>query len=120
MHKNLTSHCRQCPLERERPLCNLLFADDIDLLGGSEEELQQLTERLDKTAAGYGVEISYDKSKFIANSIMRGPSTSIWMDGKTMEEMDQFKYLGFTQTKDGASIKEVKINLPQEHSAIQD
>ena len=35
-----------------RPLCNLRFADDIDLLDGSEEELQQLTERLDQTAAG--------------------------------------------------------------------
>ena len=34
-----------------RPLCNLWFADDFDLLGGSEG-LQQLTERLEKTAAG--------------------------------------------------------------------
>ena len=41
-------------------LCNLRFADDIDLLGGSEEEL---TERLQKTAAGYGMEISSDQSK---------------------------------------------------------
>ena len=29
-----------------RSLCNLRFADDIDLLGSSEEELQQLTQRL--------------------------------------------------------------------------
>ena len=43
-----------------RPLCNLRFADDIDL-GDSEEELQQ--ERLDKTAADYGMEISSEKSK---------------------------------------------------------
>ena len=35
-----------------RPLCNLRFADDIDLLGGSEEKLQQLTENLEKTAVG--------------------------------------------------------------------
>ena len=26
-----------------RPLCSLCFADDIDLLEGNEEELQQLT-----------------------------------------------------------------------------
>ena len=37
---------------RGRPLCNLQFVDDIDLLTGSEEELQQLAERLNKTAAG--------------------------------------------------------------------
>ena len=35
------------------PLCNMRFADVIALLGGSEEELPQLTERLEKTAAGY-------------------------------------------------------------------
>ena len=30
-----------------RPLCNFWFVDDKDLLGCSEEELQQLTERLE-------------------------------------------------------------------------
>ena len=35
----------------------------LSLLGGSEEELQQLAERLEKTAAGYGMEISSDKKK---------------------------------------------------------
>ena len=29
------------------PICFLRFVDDIDLLGGSGEELQQLTERLE-------------------------------------------------------------------------
>ena len=43
---------------RGRPLCNLRFANDIGLLGGSEEELQQLTEILEKTAVGYGMELS--------------------------------------------------------------
>ena len=33
-----------------RPLCNVRFADDIDLLGDSEEELQQLSERLEKNS----------------------------------------------------------------------
>ena len=43
-----------------RPLCNLRFADYIDLLRDSEE-LQQLTERPEKTAARYGMEINSDK-----------------------------------------------------------
>ena len=47
---------------RGRPLCNLQFADDTDLLEGSEQELQQLTEGLEKTAAGYGMEISSEKN----------------------------------------------------------
>ena len=60
-----------------QPLCNLRLADDIDLLGGREEQLQQLTERLEKTAAGCGMEISSDKSKILVNSIKRRPSTFI-------------------------------------------
>ena len=40
------------------------------------------------------------------------------MNGKAQEEVDQFKYLGSTQTKDGTSLKEVKIRLGQTHSAM--
>ena len=91
-----------------RPLCNLRFADDIHLLGSSEEKLQQLR-RLEETAAEYGMEISSEKSKILVNSIKPRPSTNIQMNGQTLEEVDQFKYLGSTQTKDGASVKEVKM-----------
>ena len=35
-----------------------------------------------------------------------------------MEEVDQLKYQGCTQTKYGTSIKEVKIRLAQPHSAM--
>ena len=63
-----------------RPLCNLQFADDIDLLGSIEEELPQLTAKLKKTVADNGLEISSDKSKIIDNSIKPRPSTNICMD----------------------------------------
>ena len=67
-------------------LCNSHFADDIDLLEGNEEELQQLTERLDKTAACYGMEINSDKSKILVISIKPRPSANIWMNGKRLEK----------------------------------
>ena len=59
-----------------RPLCNLHFADDIDLPECSEEELQQLTERLEKTAAGYGMEISSEKTKILVDVIKHRIPTS--------------------------------------------
>ena len=58
------------------------FADDIDLLGGGKEELQQLTERLEKTAADYGMEISSDKSKILVNSVKPRSSITMWMGEK--------------------------------------
>ena len=63
-----------------QPLCYLRFTD-ISLMGGSEWELQ-LTERLEKTAAGYGMEISSDQSKILVNSFKLRPSTNIGMNGK--------------------------------------
>ena len=83
----------------------------------TEQQLQQLTEKLEKTADGYGMEISYNKSKFLVNSIKTRPSI-ILMNGKTLEEVDQLKYPGLTQTKDGTSIKVVKIRLAQAYSAM--
>ena len=69
-------------------------ADDIDLLGGREEEHQQVTERLEKTAAGYGMKIRSDKSKILGNSIKttRRSTNNIRMNRKMLEEVDQFKY----------------------------
>ena len=51
------------------------------------------------------MEISSDKSKIITNSMKPRPSNKIQMKGQTLEEVDQFKYLGSTQTKDGTSVK---------------
>ena len=51
-----TSECiLKCAL-----LQNVRFADDIDLLGSNEDELQQLAHRFEETAAEYGMEINSD------------------------------------------------------------
>ena len=42
-------------------LCNLRFADDIDLMGGTKEELQELTDRLTTASSAYGMEVSMEK-----------------------------------------------------------
>ena len=64
------------------------------------------------------MEISSDKCKILANSIKPRPTTNIWINGKTLEEVDQFKYLGSTQTTDVTLIKEVKIRLSPAHSVM--
>ena len=83
-----------------RPLCNLPFADLIDLLRGREEQVQKLTERLEKTAASYGMEISADYRKIIVYSIKPIPYTNGWMEQhwkmERREEVDQFIYLWLT------------------------
>ena len=92
-----------------RDICNLRFADDIDLMGDSEESLQDLTGRLERAASGYGMEISAEKSKILIN----GSNTvdSITMYGETLEQVTSFKYLGSMITSDGTSDREVQSRI---------
>ena len=46
-----------------RKFPNLRFTDDIDGLAGSELELANLVERLDKTSTAYGMQISTEKNQ---------------------------------------------------------
>ena len=73
---------------------------------GSNSELQELTNKLVATVGAYGMEISTVKSKVTVNST-NNASVSIIMDGKKLEEMSSFKYLGATLTKDGTCKTEI-------------
>ena len=100
-----------------RAVSNLRFADDIDLIAKSNEELQDLPDRLVDRAGAYGMEVSSEKSKVMVNSL-DAPPINIIMNGETLEEVDAFKYLGSTMTKDGRSDKEISIRLAQATSAM--
>ena len=94
----------------ERTINNLRFADDIDLMGGSNNELQDLTNRLADTSGAYGMEVSCEKRKVIVNSA-NNTAAQITMNGQQLEEVDACKYLGATLTKDGRSTIEIKTRL---------
>ena len=57
-----------------RPLCNLRFADDIDLTGGNEAELQDLTAR-PETPGAYGIGVSSEKITILVNSTSQPTSS---------------------------------------------
>jgi len=59
-----------------RIITNLRFADDIDGLAGSEEEISSLVGSLDKAAAIYSMEVSAEKSKLMTNNPMASAVTS--------------------------------------------
>ena len=50
--------------------------------------------------------------------INRNLHTNIQLYGEKLDEVDQFKYLSATITKDGSSDSEIKIRLAQATSAI--
>ena len=68
-----------------REISNLRFADDIDLISGSNDRLQQLTNSLLKHASDYGMEISSEKSKPVVNSRDESRCANIRMNGEILE-----------------------------------
>ena len=62
------------------------FADDIDLMGGSNGELQDPTNRLVDRATAYRMEVSIEKSKIMFNST-NNFRADISMNGQKLEEV---------------------------------
>ena len=91
-----------------RPLSIFQFAHDIDLMGGSSNELHDLTSRVVARASADGMEVSTEKSKVMVNST-NGISVNITMNGQPLEEVTSFKYLGATLSKDDTCRAEIRI-----------
>ena len=83
-----------------RTITNLCFADDINSLAGNEEELAQLVEKLERTAAAFGMEISAKKTKLMTNNTS-GIGNDMISDQK-LEIVNKFKYLGAIATDEGS------------------
>ena len=86
-------------------------------MGGSNAELQDLTNRLATGASAYGMEISTEKSKVMVNSA-EDVHANITMNGESLEEVSNFKYLGATLAKDGTSTTEIRKRIATATAAM--
>ena len=73
-----------------RYICNLRFADDVDLMGVSNGELQDLTNRLLEREMAYEIEVNTEKSKIVTNGT-NCISTDMSMNGQKLEKVSSFK-----------------------------
>ncbi|KAK0405475.1 hypothetical protein QR680_018015 [Steinernema hermaphroditum] len=72
-----------------RKLSNLRFADDIALIGNTEEELQQMVTELDEVSRRSGLKMNREKTKILATE-----EASILVNGEEIEQVEAFVYLG--------------------------
>ena len=89
-----------------RPICNLQFADNINLMDSSNDDLQDLTNRFIYRTTAYGMDVNTENSKIMANST-NNISADISMNSQKVEEVTSFKYLGATLCKDSTCSAEV-------------
>ena len=80
-----------------RNINNLRYADDTILMAESKEELKSLLKKVKGEGVKAGLKLNIQKTKIMAS----GPITSWQIDGKTMETVTDFIFLGSKITADG-------------------
>ena len=86
---------------------NLRYADDTTLMAESEEELKSLVMKVKEECEKVVLKLNIQKTKIMASS----PITSWQIDGKTMETVTDFIFLGPKITADGDCSHEIKRRL---------
>ena len=83
---------------------NVRYTDNITLMAESEEELKSLLMKVKEGSEKVGLKFNIQKTKIMAS----GPITSWQIDGKTMDTVTDFIFLGSKITVDGDCSHEIK------------
>ena len=90
-----------------RNINNLSYADDTTIMAESKEELKSLLMKVKEETEKAGLKLNIQKMKIVAYS----PITSWQIDGKIMETVMDFIFLGSKITADGDYSHEIKKML---------
>ena len=90
-----------------RNINNLRYADDTTLMAESEEELESLLMKVKEESEKVGLKLNIQKMKIMAS----GPITSWQIDGKTVEKVSDFIFLGSKITADGDCSHKIQRSL---------
>ena len=90
-----------------RNINNLRYADDTTVMAESEEELKSLLMKVKEKSENVGLKLNIQKTKIIAKS----PIISWQIDGKTVETVADFIFLGSKITADSDCSHEINRHL---------
>ena len=90
-----------------RHINNLRYADDTTLMAENEEELKSLLMKVKVESEKVGLKLNIQKTKIMTS----GSITSWEIDGKTVETVSGFIFLGSKITADGDRSHEMKRRL---------
>ena len=90
-----------------RNITDLRYADDTTLMAESEEELKSLLMKVKVESEKVGLKLNIQKTKIMVSN----PITLWQIDGKTVETVADFIFLGSKITEDGDFSHEIKRHL---------
>jgi hypothetical protein len=88
----------------------LVYADDINILGGSVHTIQENGEALLVASKENGLKVNADKTKYMVMSRDQtaGQSHSMKVDNSSFERVEEFKYVGTTLMNQNSIQEEIK------------
>ncbi|KAJ4439547.1 hypothetical protein ANN_07671 [Periplaneta americana] len=91
----------------------LVYADDVNMLGGNSQTIRENTEILLEASKAIGLEVNPEKTKYMIMSrdqnIVRNGNIKI--GDLSFEEVEKFKYLGATVTNINDTREEIKRRI---------
>ena len=98
----------------------LVYADDVNTLGGSVPSVKENTEALIVASKGTGLDVNADKTTYMVMSRDQnaGQIHGMKTDDSSLEMVEEFKYLGTTLTNKNSIQEEIKSRLKSGNVAI--
>ena len=90
-------------------LSHLIFADDIVLVAKSSEELESMLNDIHLVSKPVGLSMNLSETKMMLNE--SATTSTVAVDGNTIEKVDRYVYLGKTVTQAGDLLPEIKRRI---------
>ena len=96
----------------------MVYADDVNILGGSVHTSKKNTEALLVCSKEIGLEVNADNTKYMVMSGDQnaGRSHNIKTDNCSFERVEEFKYFGTTLMDQNCTQEEIKSRLKSENA----
>jgi hypothetical protein len=91
----------------------LVYADDVNILGGSVQTVKGNSEALVFAGKENRLEVNVDKTKYMVMSgdQSAGQKQNVKIDNSSIERVEKFKYLGKPVTNQTSTQEEIKSRL---------
>ena len=92
------------------------FADDLALLSSTKTHIQKKVDRLNKHSEAIGMKTSIKKTKLMRYNAK--DQTPVSIDGKDVEDVDNFTYLGAIVNKTGGAEQDITARVGKARSSF--
>jgi hypothetical protein len=96
----------------------LVYADDVNILGGSIHSIKENGDDLAIASKAIGQEVNAEKTKYMVMSRNQnaGHNHNVKVDNKPFERMEKFRYLGAMLTNRNSIHEEIKSRWKSENA----